>query len=247
MINVYSKMSEVLPLLQKQINSTGFIHVVDVMPRLVLKDCPLKCDYSIVQAARVSYGAGTTKKSTDQNLIRYLFKNKHSTPFEMIQFKFHVSAPIFVVRQWQRHRTGTFNELSGRYSMMGDTFWKPGSFRKQSITNKQGSSDEPMEETINNELLEEYSDHIEKSYLFYKKMIDQGVSRELARTVLPLSVNTQFYWSTNLHNLLHFTKLRSDPHAQEEIRVYAKAIEEILDEYCPITMESYRLEQNLHR
>jgi len=228
-----------LPLLEKQLPNGGFVRVVDVMPRLIDNDNPLKCDASIVQAARVSYSNGTTHKNTDENLVKYLFKNKHTTPFEMVQFKFHVAAPIFVVRQWQRHRMSTYNEMSGRYSMMPDTFWKPERFRKQSKTNKQGSSDEPMDSTLNNELLLEYSAHMDRSYTFYKKLLDHGVSREIARTVLPLSINTQFYWKIDLHNLLRFISLRNDHHAQEEIRVYAQAIEEILMEYCPITMKAY--------
>jgi thymidylate synthase (FAD) len=242
----------ILPLIQKQITSTGFIHVVDVLPRFIPDNNSLmKCDYAIVQAARVSYSNGTTQKSTDSQLVKYLLKNKHTTPFEMVQFKFHVSAPLFVVRQWQRHRMATYNELSGRYSMMSDTFWKPDRFRKQSTTNKQGSSDEPFDDYMNEALLSDYNKHIDNSYSLYRKMLDQGVTREMARTVLPLSVNTQFYWSINLHNLLNFIRLRNDHHAQEEIRKYAQAIEEILEEYCPVTMSAYRefskSENNLNR
>lgn len=231
---------EPVPLFSKQVGTHGFINVVDVMPRLVEPGSLLCCDQAIVDSARVSYSGGTTRKSTDAGLIKYLFKNKHTSPFEMVQFKFHVSAPIFVIRQWQRHRMATYNEVSGRYSVLDEKFWKPTEFRKQSQTNKQGSSDEPFDPMVNEELLDEYETHLQNSYKLYERMITSGVAREMARTVLPLSTYTEMYVKTDLHNLLRFIKLRSDYHAQQEIRDYSLALEKILEEYCPITMEAYR-------
>jgi thymidylate synthase (FAD) len=232
---------EIVKLISKQVGTSGgFINVVDVMPRLVEQGSLLRCDQAIVDAARVSYSSGTTRKNTDEGLVRYLFKNKHTSPFEMVQFKFHVRAPIFVIRQWQRHRMATYNEISGRYSVIDEKFWKPERFRKQSRTNKQGSSEEPLDQLVNEQLLSDYQTNLDSCYKLYERMIASGVAREMARTVLPLSTYTEMYVKTDLHNLLRFIKLRSDNHAQQEIREYSIALEQILEEYCPITMEAYR-------
>ena len=222
--------------IQKVVGKHGFVRLVDFMPRIIKS--PLKCDEAIVQAARVSYSSGTKNKRTDVSLVKYLLKNNHTSPFEMVEFKFHVKAPLFVVRQWQRHRMSSYNEISGRYSVLSDTFWEPESFRKQSEINKQGS-EVPIDGPLNWKLINEYNDHISTTYKFYEHLLSQGVSREMARSVLPVSIYTEFYWKIDLHNLLRFISLRSDKHAQFEIREYSDVIKQIVTEYCPITMEAF--------
>jgi thymidylate synthase (FAD) len=219
-----------------QIGKNGFVRLVDVMPRITTTE--LKCDQAIVQAARVSYLEGTKSKRTDSSLIKYLLRNNHTSPFEMVEFKFHIKAPVFVVRQWQRHRMSSYNEVSGRYSVLTDSFWEPEVFRQQSIVNKQGS-EAPLDEPLNWTLVNEYSNHIRTTYKFYEYLLSKGVSREMARTVLPLSINTEFYWKIDLHNLLRFISLRSDLHAQKEIRDYSNAIKEIVGECCPVTLKAF--------
>uniref|UniRef100_A0A6C0I8T7 Thymidylate synthase n=1 Tax=viral metagenome TaxID=1070528 RepID=A0A6C0I8T7_9ZZZZ len=223
-----------LPLFEPVIVGSGFVKIVDVLPRVV-PDLELKCDSAIVQAARVSYSGGTTTKKSDKALIKYLLKNAHTTPFEMVQFKFHIKAPLFVVRQWQRHRMSSYNELSARYSVIEDSFWVPETLRTQSAINKQGSG-EPVDRP---DLIESMVKHQQDSYKLYTSLLDSGVSRELARTVLPLSINTEFYWKIDLHNLLRFISLRNDNHAQFEIQQYASVIKDIVREYCPITIEAF--------
>ena len=192
----------------------GFVKLVDVMPRPAETDGPLKCDAAIVQAARVSYGDGTKKTSTDVGLVRYLLRNQHTSPFEMVEFKFHIKCPIFVARQWLRHRTASVNEISARYSVMKDEFYNvaPGEVRKQSASNKQCSV--PIEEAqVDEETNDIYSQYMEKpneSYKLYSKLIDRGVAREVARIHLPVSLMTEFYWKIDLHNLYRFLSLRMD-------------------------------------
>jgi thymidylate synthase (FAD) len=211
----------------------GFVRLVDLMPRITHTD--LKCDEAIVQAARVSYSSGTKNKRSDSSLIKYLLKNNHTSPFEMVEFKFHIKAPLFIVRQWQRHRMSSYNEISGRYSVLSESFWEPTNFRRQSEINKQGS-EQPISEPLNWTLINEYNNHIKGTYSFYEYLLKQGVSREMARCVLPLSVYTEFYWKIDLHNLLRFISLRSDSHAQLEIREYSDVIKKIVSEYCPVTV-----------
>ena len=146
-----------LKLLEKTVGKNGFVRVVDVMPRITHSQ--LKCDEAIVQAARVSYSAGTKTKHSDSSLIKYLLRNNHTSPFEMVEFKFHIKAPIFITRQWQRHRMSSYNEISGRYSVLSETFWEPTEFRKQSLVNKQGSED-AIDGPLNWKLVNEYNDHI---------------------------------------------------------------------------------------
>lgn len=169
---------------------------------------------SIVQAARVSYGDGTKSVSEDTALIRYLMRHWHTTPFEMVEFKFRIKCPIFIARQLMRHRTASINEYSARYSIVRPEFWIPDSFRFQSHTNTQGS----IGSFENEALKQEYVDACTNSFKVYEKMLQSGVSREIARAVLPQSTFTEFYWKIDLHNLLHFLKLRMDDHAQQEIR-----------------------------
>ena len=222
----------------------GFVALVDAMPRLVPKG--QTADQAIVQAARVSYGAGTKKVNEDRGLIRYLLRHEHTTPFEMVEFKFHVSMPIFVARQWIRHRTANVNEYSGRYSVMPDRFYRVelDAVRKQSGNNRQGGEDVfdtgDAGELKTAQAFVEYLDQVEALYTKYESLIERGVSRELARVGLPTSQFTQWYWKCDLHNILRFLKLRLDPHAQQEIRDYAQAMHDLVAPIVPVTMEAWR-------
>jgi thymidylate synthase (FAD) len=229
-----------------RIHEHGFIALVDAMPRLIPQG--QTADAAVVQAARVSYGQGTKKVNEDRGLIRYLLRHRHTTPFEMLEFKFHVAMPIFVARQWIRHRTANVNEYSARYSIVPDRFYKPtiDEVRKQSSANRQGGEERfipdaaaaPDEARTAEEFLR-YLDDAEKMYGRYDALTKQGVSRELARIALPVSVYTEWYWKCDLHNILRFLSLRMDPHAQEEIRVYADAMHALLRPIVPLTMEAF--------
>ena len=210
----------------------GFIRVIDYMGN----------DSSIVQAARVSYGAGTKKVQEDRGLINYLMRHGHTTPFEMCEIKLHVKLPIFVMRHWVRHRTANVNEYSARYSVLSNEFYIPeiSKISEQSKTNKQGRSDEEMEETKKKEIISILKEFSDSSYEKYSYMLnDLSLSRELARTILPVSVYTEMYWKIDLHNLLHFLKLRADSHAQYEIRCYANKILEIVKAWVPFTYDAF--------
>lgn len=209
----------------------GFVRLVDYMGG----------DSAIVQAARVSYGEGTKTISEDRGLIRYLMRHEHTSPFEMVETKFHCKMPIFVARQWVRHRTASLNEVSGRYSVMKDEFYipSPEQVNFQSSNNKQGRSDETFSPEDTERILFNFEDEQVKSYSDYKKRIEKGVARELARINLPLSLYTEWYWKMDLHNLFHFLKLRMDSHAQYEIRVYANAIFDITKKIAPIACEAF--------
>ncbi|MEM6973538.1 MAG: FAD-dependent thymidylate synthase [Pseudomonadota bacterium] len=216
----------------------GFVRVVDYMGD----------DAAIVQAARVSYGRGTKTARDDAGLIRYLMRHWHSTPFEMCEIKLHVKLPIFVARQWIRHRTANINEISARYSILDREFYvpEPEHMARQAVINRQGrgnvlSPDEA--EAVRQSLAEEAG----RAYGHYEGLMDEdgpGLARELARMTLPASVYTQWYWKTDLHNLLHFLRLRADAHAQYEIRAYADAIGAVVRDWVPATwaaFEDYRL------
>jgi thymidylate synthase (FAD) len=205
---------------EQKVLDKGFIKVVDWMGD----------DSSIVQAARVSVGKGTKTFRDDEKLIRYLMKNQHMSPFEMVQTKWHVKLPIFVARQWIRHRTGSFNEISARYAEFNEEFYVPTVFRKQSTINKQGSSNETVQYEVTS---------YDVCLAEYKKMLEMGISREMARIVLPVGAYTQWYWSVNLRNLFHFLELRLDSHAQEEIRRYAEAIAEMVKERVPVCYSAF--------
>jgi len=209
----------------------GLVRVVDYMGS----------DESIVQAARVSYGAGTKKVHEDRGLIRYLMRHRHTTPFEMCEIKLHVRVPMDAWRQWIRHRTASVNEYSTRYSVAIDSAQKtpPGDWRIQSKKNRQGS-EEYLDETSGAELSEKETELQESARKLYEARLAAGVSREQARKDLPLSTYTEAYWKINLHNLLHFLRLRMDSHSQEEIRAYADVIgKEIVSRWCPITWEAF--------
>ena len=209
----------------------GFVRLVDYMGS----------DDAIVQAARVSYGAGTKKVSEDRGLIRYLMRHKHTTPLEMVEFKFHVKLPIFVARQWIRHRTANVNEYSGRYSVMKDEFYIPESaeIRYQSTVNKQGRSSKEVPEELKSEMLSYMQNSQKETYETYMKYVDEGLARELARINLPLSMYTEWYWKIDLHNLFHFLRLRIDPHAQKEIQVYGEVMAMMAQKVCPIAYEAF--------
>jgi len=195
-------------------------------------------DAAIVQAARVSYGAGTKSVSDDRALIRYLMRHKHTTPFEMVEFKFHIRAPIFVARQWLRHRTASVNELSARYSIVPDDYFLPEELRVQSTGRGQGG-EEPYAGSDETSLLLKQKASCDLAFHTYDELIRKGISRELARTHLPQSTFTEFYWKINLHNLLHFLELRIDDHAQKEIRDLAKQTYELIKPLCPMTCEAF--------
>jgi thymidylate synthase (FAD) len=208
----------------------GFVRLVDYMGG----------DDAIVQAARVSYGEGTKKLQEDRGLIRYLMRHRHTTPFEMVEFKFHVKLPIFVARQWIRHRSANVNEYSGRYSVMKEEFYlpPPEEVQKQSKSNKQGRSGDLPEE-LRAKFLEYLQTSQRESYGKYAEFIQSGVARELARITLPLSLYTEWYWKIDLHNLFHFLKLRMDLHAQKEIRDYAVVMGEIVKAVTPLAYEAF--------
>ncbi len=209
----------------------GFVRLVDYMGS----------DSSIVQAARVSYGSGTKKVREDRQLIRYLLRHRHTTPFEMVEFKFHVKLPIFVARQWIRHRSASVNEYSARYSVMEDEFYlpDPDQIRKQSKANRQGSSAEMVDQDVTDQLRAALTRTNDQTYTLYKDWIDGGIARELARINLPIALYTQWYWKIDLHNLMHFLRLRMDHHAQYEIRVYAEVMAQMVEAVCPVAWEAF--------
>ncbi len=210
---------------------SGFVRLVDFMGS----------DDSIVEAARVSYGRGTKKRREDRGLIRYLMRHQHTTPFEMVEFKFHVKLPIFIARQWIRHRTANVNEYSGRYSVMEDDFYvpKPEDVKQQSTTNRQGREEAEVDPAVRESFLAFLNTSNRHLYDEYLKAIDSGVAREIARINLPLSLYTQWYWKVDLHNLFHFLKLRLDQHAQAEIREYAKAMAQFVKQVVPVAWEAF--------
>lgn len=192
-------------------------------------------DHKIVAAARVSYGDSASKgDEADKRLLRYLLTNGHTSPFEQVNFTFLVKLPIFVARQWMRHRTWSYNEVSGRYTELPEDFYSPKQWRGQDTKNKQGSSGVVAYPHTVRAL---YEDVCEEMFSTYKMLLKDGVSRELARMVLPLSTYTEMYASVDLHNLLHFLKLRLDSHSQYEIRCYAEAMKTLITPVVPWTME----------
>ncbi len=220
----------------------GFVRVVDYMGT----------DSAIVQAARVSYGKGTKKVNEDAGLINYLLRHRHTTPFEMCEIKFHIKLPIFIARQWIRHRTANVNEYSGRYSIMDKEFYIPApeQLASQSRLNHQGRGD-VLEGAEAQRVLQLLREDATKVYEHYEEMLNMdadenildekksGLARELARMNLSLNYYTQWYWKIDLHNLLHFLALRADSHAQYEIRVYAEAMLEVLKAWVPITYAAF--------
>lgn len=217
----------------------GLVRVIDYMGD----------DSAIVQAARVSYGAGTKHVQNDEGLIRYLMRHWHSTPFEMCEVKLHVKLPVFVARQWIRHRTANVNEYSARYSILDREFYipEPSQLAAQSVVNNQGRG-AVLSGEESARVLEMLKSDAARSYDHYESMLSQdgqqGLARELARMNLPMNIYTQWYWKTDLHNLFHFLRLRADAHAQYEIRVYAETIAQITKDWLPLAFaafEDYRM------
>ena len=220
----------------------GFVRVIDYMGD----------DSSIVQAARVSYGKGTKKLNQDKNLINYLLSHRHTTPFEMNEIKFHIKLPIFVARQWIRHRTANVNEYSARYSILDNEFYIPkaNDVKPQSQLNNQGREGE-IEKDLKKHYLSLIKENAKINFSSYKHLLNVdedgntldekrlGIARELARMVLPLSSYTQWYWKIDLHNLMHFLALRFDDHAQYEIRVYAKVMLDLVKKWVPLTYDAF--------
>ena len=212
----------------------GFVRVIDYMGD----------DAAICQAARVSYGRGTKSVSNDEGLIRYLMRHWHSTPFEMCEIKLHVKLPVFVARQWIRHRTANVNEYSARYSILDREFYipEPGHVAAQSSVNNQGRG-AALEGAEAQRVLEILKADSARAYDHYEEMISQdgqqGLARELARMNLPANIYTQWYWKTDLHNLLHFLRLRADAHAQYEIRVYAEEICKLVADWVPAAYRAF--------
>lgn len=221
----------------------GFIAVKDYMGD----------DLSILQMARMSYGKGTKGVSDDRALLRYLMRHLHTSPFEGCVIKLHVKLPIFVMRQWVRHRTASLNEYSARYSILPDEFYVPAPelLAVQSKDNKQGRGDALTPDQAA-EVLRILKDDAQRNFATYHQLLNadqdgdviddgkDGIARELARIGLPLSTYTQMYWQTNLHNLMHFLRLRADPHAQYEIRIYAEKMLGIMADWVPVTTEAFR-------
>ena len=219
----------------------GFVRVIDYMGD----------DAAVVQAARVSYGRGTRRTSEDRGLIRYLMRHHHTSPFEMCELKLHVKLPIFVARQWIRHRTANVNEYSGRYSVLDKEFYlpEPRHLAAQSSANRQGR-DAILDAAEAEQVLQILRDDAERTFGHYRWMLNDaddpdadpnrnGVSRELARIGLGLSTYTQWYWKVDLHNLLGFLRLRADPHAQHEIRAYAEVMLDLVRRWTPVTHEAF--------
>jgi thymidylate synthase (FAD) len=210
----------------------GFVRLVDYMGS----------DARIVQAARVSYGEGTKSVRDDKALIDYLLRNDHNSPFEQVVFTFHVKMPIFVARQWVRHRTARMNEISGRYSLMKDEVYVPAEDQVhfQSDSNKQARDENrPAPPIVAEKIRATMHETTTAIFDHYKEMIDAGIAREIARINLPLSLYTEIYWQMDLHNLFHFLALRLDGHAQLEIRKYGEVIGQIVKAVCPFAWESF--------
>lgn len=215
---------------KRPVLSHGYVVLVDYMGD----------DSSIVQAARVSYGQGTKSVRDDRGLIRYLLRHRHTTPFEMVEFKFLVRLPIYIARQWIRHRSASVNEYSARYSIVPDEFDLPpkDSIRRQSVRNRQGR-DEPLPDAVAEAFRTDLDRISREAYVAYTKALESGVARETARLILPLSTYTEWYWKIDLHNLLHFLGLRLDPHAQEEIRIYAAELAKMVRLVTPVAYEAF--------
>lgn len=221
----------------------GFIRVIDYMGD----------DSAIVQAARVSYGTGTKQVNQDAGLIRYLMRHKHTTPFEMCEIKFHLKMPIFVARQWIRHRTANVNEYSARYSVMDKEFYipRPEELAAQSSKNHQGRGEEALSAEETARVIEILKGDSDQCYAHYEELMNtaangdvldperKGIARELARMNLPINIYTQWYWKIDLHNLLHFLHLRADSHAQYEIRVFAQAMMDIVQRWVPVAYQAF--------
>lgn len=214
-------------LAEERLLDHGFIRLVDFMGG----------DLAVVQAARVSFGQGSKGPEKDRKLVHFLLKNGHETPFEMSVFKFHVRAPIFVARQWFRHRWSSFNEVSGRYTELRYEFYVPERVRRQQAKNYE--FEESFDEAENARLRETLAAHYETSYRLYEELLARGVAKEEARIVLPVGLYTEFYWTVNARALMNFLRLRAEAHAQYEIRVYAQAALRMFRDKMPWSYEAF--------
>lgn len=219
------------------VGPAGWVKLVDTMPGTHTGTL----DIAVVQAARTSNGAGSKGPESDESLIRYLMRHKHTSPFEMVEFKFHLKMPIFIARQWMRHRMASINEYSARYAAVPDECAIPRitDIRTQSHVNKQGSDllDFPGDEA--DLFVDRMKLVYKQAYSAYTEALKSGIAREQARMLLPQNMYTEFYWKIDLHNLLHFLKLRMDPHAQEEIQEFAKACRDLISPLVPVTMRAF--------
>ena len=215
----------------------GFIRLVDCLPN-PCDPYSISADDAIAQMARVSYGGDTEKKRDNIGLINYLMENRHTSPFEGVVLKFHIKMPIFIERQWSRHRTASQNQLSARYSVLPADFYipEPSRCQGQDFNMKQGSSGVLGD---NKKIVEYIHTESNSSYSRYQDLLDMGLARELSRSVLPVNIYTEMYWMMNLHNLLHFTGLRISSHAQYEIRVYAEKIKDIIGLVAPVSLDAW--------
>lgn len=219
-----------VPKVERKVLDRGFVRLVEAMGD----------DLTAVRAARVSHGAGLKSPERDKALIMYLMEHKHETPFEHIVFTFHVKAPIFVARQWFRHRIGSFNEISQRYTeIKEEEFYLPLNLRVNVPEDRQKSVEVEDEQRLA-KVRQMMSELFDRAYGMYRELIGEGIARELARIVLPLATYTQFYWTVNARSLMNFLNLRADSHAQWEIQRYAIAVAEFFQERCPWTFEAFR-------
>jgi thymidylate synthase (FAD) len=211
------------------IHEGGFIRLVDSMGD----------DMSVVKAARVSYGNESKGEDEDIKLINYLMEHNHGTPFEHIVFTFHIRCPIFIARQWFRHRIGSFNEISGRYVKLHTDFFKPTAFRQNHNENHQASIEGDFTEEETERMLQEYQYALEVASSTYESLLSKGVAREQARAILPLGTYTEFYWTVNARSLFNFLSLRTDENAQEEIRDYAHLIKYLAEDVAPWSFQAF--------
>ena len=212
--------------METQILDKGFVRLVDFMGG----------DSAVVQAARVSLGQLSKGENRDKKLIDYLLQNRHETPFEQTIFKFHIKCPIFIARQWFRHRMASYNEISGRYTEMSEEFFLPKTLRYQKSKNYEY---EDFEGKASDDLLQDIENYYKDSYNIYKKLLANGIAKEQARIVLPLALYTQFYWTINARSLMNFLILRVEKHAQAEIRQYANAILDMFKHKMPWTFNAF--------
>lgn len=212
--------------METKVLDNGFVRLIDFMGG----------DFAVVQAARVSFGQGTMGKKQDMNLIDYLLQHRHETPFEQSVFKFHIKCPLFVARQWFRHRMASYNEISGRYTEMKDEFYRPTKLRRQMSKNYEY---EDIDISQTSELLKDIDLYYQECFKLYRKLLDHGVAKEQARIILPLALYTQFYWTINARSLMNFLSLRVDKHAQAEIRQYADTILKMFRAKMPWTCEAF--------
>lgn len=221
----------------------GYVKLIDVMPHPLDFAEGETCDSAICKSARVSYQKGTVKKTTDKQLIRYLMRHSHTSPFEQVEFRFELQVPISVERQLVRHRTASLNVESSRYSVMEDKMYLPDALRNQSQSNKQGSENAEFvasqEGVLEEDLMRDLEESQARAYGSYTRLLEAGVARELARDVLPLSLYTKMVWKCDLLNFMKFCRLRLDSHAQLEIRTFAQAMYDLVKSFAPWTFEAF--------